>query len=105
MNIVVTRKSNIDYNAEGNLVLRDPDQIGYLRKTHVIPMAVPHPETGDVQHGVIARAEVYWEEERSPAFTLEDPQELVWVSMDGIDEDDNDDEDDDDEDEEYEEEL
>lgn len=105
LNVLVTRKSNVsslDDNDSGinGLALIDESEVGYLRKTHIIQATVQDRESGQVQIGALARAEVYWENKRSPAFTLEAPEDLVWLEMDSLETDsDENSEDDDEEDE------
>lgn len=86
MNIYVTYKSNIFMTSEG-FNLKDETMIGLLKRTHVAPVIMPHPENGQPIHGLVSRAEVYWEHKRTPSPHLEDPDDLFWLNADS-DEDD-----------------
>jgi|GEM_PF-5623527 len=85
--ILVTLKSNVKTDYEGKfvideneeLVLIEPDSIGILLKTHVLPINQIDSE-GKLQSGIVARAEVYWNGKRSPAPSLEVPEDIVWLS-------------------------
>jgi len=85
MNIYVTYKSNI-FITEGDFHLRDEKIVGLLKGTHVAPVIMPHPETGQPIHGLVSRAEVYWEHKRTPSPHLEDPDDLFWLNTDSDDE-------------------
>ena len=92
--VTVTRKSNVaDVSENGEIILVKEDEIGFLRKTHANVVSVPD-ENGNSQLGFLARVEVFWEHQRSPAPALEDPNDLVWLDL-ADDEDEEDDEDDD----------
>lgn len=92
-NVVVTHKSNVEldengdfvFDNDGNIVLIDENAIGLLLKTHGVPVTVE----GNI--GLISRSEVLWEHKRSPAPCLELPEDLVWLSY-GEEEDDEPDE-------------
>jgi hypothetical protein len=82
MNIYVTHKSNVLVNEDGSYSLQDTDDIGLVGKTHVVPMVMPHPESGEPIQGLLARTEVFWENKRYPAPHLEDSNDLFWTSTD-----------------------
>jgi len=82
MNIYVTHKSNVLVNDDGGYRLQDETDIGLIGKTHVLPMVMPHPESGEPIQGLLSRTEVFWENKRYPAPHLEDANDLFWVSTD-----------------------
>lgn len=90
MNILVTKKSNVTFFEEDNTstenfsLVNDKD-VGFLRKVHTL-QTVLQDENGVTHHGFVTRCEVYWELHRSPALSMEDPLDLVWLSMDSIEE-------------------
>lgn len=81
MDILVTRPTNVTLNEDGTFELKNEKIIGHLRKTHAISAQVADPESGHIQIGVIMKGEVYWENQRSPAFTMESPEDIVWLTM------------------------
>lgn len=93
MNIYVTRKENI-LVSESGFSLKDESDIGLLGRSHVFPMSIPDPETGDPSFGLMTRVEVFWETKRYPAPHFEDPNDLFWVSAEGVDSEDDSDEED-----------
>lgn len=79
--ITVTRKSNVeDVTQDGEIILVDEENIGYLGKTHANVVHVPDAD-GNATLGFLARVEVFWEHQRSPAPSLEDPNDLVWLEL------------------------
>lgn len=88
--ITVTRKSNVaDVTEDGEILLQDEEKIGYLGKTHASVVQVPDGN-GNTQLGFLARVEVFWEHQRSPAPSLEDPNDLVWLDLAGEDDEEDD---------------
>lgn len=87
-NIVVTLKTNLDlndegeiqYDAEGEILLINDNDVGIIAKTHVIPLSQVD-EKGNILAGFISRCEVYWDERRSPAPDMVEPTDLVWLSI------------------------
>ena len=88
--LIVTRKSNIETDEDGNIVfdddgipsILDEEAVGMLLKSHVIQVTQVNQEHNRLETGVIFRSEVAWENQRCPAVSLEDPSELVWLSLD-----------------------
>lgn len=104
-NIVVTLKSNVQKDEEGNflededgeLLLIDENDVGIIAKSHVMPFT--QQVGNEIQTGLLTRAEVYWNLVRCPAPAMIAPEDLVWISIEGADnEDDPDEEMDEDED-------
>lgn len=84
MRIMVTRKENVTFfDDNGDFTLADEKEVGLLRQVHIINAQVVDPATGQVHIGAVLRAEVYWENKRSPAFTMEDPENLAWLTISG----------------------
>ena len=112
MEIIVTRKSNVEQDEHGYFILNDDgdpkviDQklLGIYTKTHCLQVNQINPSTNTLETGFIFRAEIFWNDVRSPAPSMEDPNDLVWLTI-GDDDDADDDTDQDEEDsEEYEDE-
>lgn len=86
--IVVTKKSNVEVDEDGKFIINDLgelqlidfDDVGVLIKTHIIPMN-QLDENGHIQQGFLPRCEVYWDKVRSPAPSLEVPEDLVWLAL------------------------
>jgi hypothetical protein len=79
--VIVTRRDNIeDFDGE-NMELIDETIIGNLVKTHALTAQQIDPASGQLVIGIVMRAEVYWEHQRTPAFKMEDPEDLVWLKF------------------------
>ena len=75
--VTVTKKDNLD--ELGRMI--DEDIIGIIVRTHALTVNQIDQATGQLITGVVMRAEVYWENQRTPAFMLEDPADLFWMSF------------------------
>lgn len=80
MKVTVTHKSNVRFNDDQTFILEDGEKVGFIRNTHVVPTHILD-EKGVPHFGLVQRAEVYWQHQRTPAFTLEDPNDLAWLFM------------------------
>ena len=87
--VIVTLKSNVEQDEEGNIVLDeegnfsllDEKAIGIMLKTHAIQVTQVNPETQEAVIGLLCRSEVLWEHIRSPAPAFVDPSELLWLTL------------------------
>lgn len=92
--VVCTLKSNMEldengefqFDDEGELLLKDNDDVGVIAKTHVIPLSQVDKD-GNIMAGFISRVEVYWDKRRNPSPDMLDPSDLVWLSIVGDDDD------------------
>ena len=79
--VTVTRKENVQTITEdGEIVLNNEAEIGHLRKLHS-SVVQGVDDNNQPQLGFLVRAEVYWEHKRTPSPALEDPNELVWLTL------------------------
>lgn len=96
MEIIVTTKTNVECDADGNVILdvngqpklRDEEHLGVYLRSHAIQVNQVDTATNTLQTGVIFRCEILWDKMRTPAPALEDPSDLVWLSYSTADEDD-----------------
>ena len=88
MRSIVTMNTNVETNEEGqfiydengNIVLKNEEDVGILVKIHVTQ--VQQMENGVLYSGISTLAEVYWNLRRSPAPALVSPNDIAWVSFD-----------------------
>lgn len=79
--ITVTKTTNVkEITEDGEINLIDESDIGYIKKIHSSVVTIADDQ-GNPTLGFIMRAEVYWENRRSPSPFLEDPNELTWLSL------------------------
>ena len=87
MKTIVTHIENVNfdddgkaiYNENGEIQLKNADDIGILIKTHVVPHQ--QIENGTIITGLSTLSEVIWEEKRTPAPALVSPNDLFWLSI------------------------
>ncbi len=88
-NIIVTLKSNVELNSEGEIILNpegiptllNPDDIGILVRNHTIMTVKFNAESGELDSGYQTRAEVYWDLFRNPSPSMHAPKDLVWMEF------------------------
>lgn len=94
MNAVVTPIENVQLDSEGNfvtddegnLLLHNEDDLGFLTKVHITQ--VNQVENGMIVSGISTLAEVYWNLRRNPSPALVSPNDIAWVTLDANEDDD-----------------
>lgn len=87
--MIVSHISNWEQDSEGNYlfdedgtpILIDDSALGMVLKSHVLPISSIDPATNQLKTELLHRLEVVWEQSRSPATTLTDPSDLVFISL------------------------
>lgn len=93
---------NFAFDVDGMPLLVDEEDVGMIMNTQAVPVNFLDQATNTLQTSVAFRAEVLWNKRRCPAPAIEDPNNLVFLSIDDPDTEE-DFESDDDDTEEYEE--
>lgn len=91
---MVTPVANFIDNGDGSYDLKNPDDFGYLEKTHFLQASIVNPETGLTEIGVVSRLEISWELRRIPAVHLLDASEVAFIGFEDLNNDDDFEEDD-----------
>jgi len=70
-----------EFDEEGIPLLIDEDHLGMVLNTHVLPISSIDPETKGLKTELLHRLEVAWNNDRCPALALENPNDLVFMSL------------------------
>ena len=89
--VLVTLADNVSFDVDGQLItdengdviFNDSRIIGYVveTKTEISTVLDNSTEPPTQSLAMIMRCLVCWEHQRSPAFQIEDPNHLVWLSF------------------------
>jgi len=80
-NVVMTEEGEVYINEDGEIELKNPETVGRADKTHVLALQQFNSQEQRLETGFITKTEVFWEDQRTPAPSLEDPAELIWLSI------------------------
>lgn len=93
-NIIVTLASNVQTDEDGNFlveddgvpVLKDEEDVGILVRTHTIQVNQIDNNSNPpvLVTGVVFKSEVLWNLRRCPSPAMEDPINLVWLTLDAV---------------------
>ena len=75
---IVTKVDNVKQSSTG-FTLINPDEYGYLRET-VNKVIHSFDQEGQAQPVLLTKCLVHWNHKRSPAVSLEDNNDLFWLS-------------------------
>ena len=87
--VFVTHRNNVDFDENGQLILDENGEVIFKDETfvgHIIDhktdlTTVIDPDSGQPTFAMISRALVAWENSRTPAYHIEDPANLVWLTL------------------------
>lgn len=84
-NVIRDESGEIVFDKDDNVQLKNANDTGIMMNTH------PVTELVEGQMSTKLKCEVAWQAVRSPAVTMEDPEDLTWLGFEVPDEDTDDD--------------